>query len=177
MSQSQSGLKSNNPFEVLNTDEPKTVRIDDLLKPRIEEVKRKRGRPAKVDNASSGDKHSIPSNASMGSQNNVSASPSGPVIAPSAIKPLLKAPFTFAAQYTGIEEVNLTEKEADDLAPSLDQVMRQYSSQMNSPHAPLYAFLISFSVIGFQKVLIYKAVKKQRDEIKKQNEINQNVSE
>lgn len=171
---------TNNPFEVLNTDGPKTIDISDLVKPRAEEVKRKRGRPSNASKASDGAPPKSDS-LSQGGAGAATGSPSSalsnqPIIAPSAIKPLLKAPFTFAAQYTEIPEINLTEKEADDLAPSLEVVMRQYSSQMNSPHAPLYAFLVSFGIIGFQKVLIYRSVMRMRaEELKRKQEFEKGV--
>lgn len=170
---------TNNPFEVANTNEPRTVKIDDLLRPRVEEVKRKRGRPSLASKQSTNSSTSNGANlqSSASHSGNSSFSPLQPVIAPSAIKPLLKMPFTTVAQWTDIPEINLTEKEADDLVPSLEIVMRQYSSQMNSPHAALIAFSISIGIISVQKMFIYKAEmdkrKKIADEIARQNGVTQ----
>jgi len=159
LTKSPTQSQKSNPFEVLHTNAPKSIKIDDLLKPRMEEVRKKRGRPSNESKNQSIPQNNIqPNNAtpSSVSLNNPA------VIAPSAIKPLLKLPFTTVAQWTEVPEINLTEKEADDLTPSLEAVMRQYSSQMNSPHAALIAFSISIGVISIQKMFIYKSVMKQR---------------
>lgn len=162
-------LTTNNPFEVLDTNEPKTIRIDDLLRPRVEEVKRKRGRPSLSSKAATQPHGGNPSTTQPTGQSN--QAPIGglgnnqSVIAPSALKPLLKMPFTTVAQWTDIPEINLTEKEADDLVPSLEVVMRQYSAQMNSPHAALIAFSVSLGIISVQKMFIYKGEMAKRKKI------------
>lgn len=179
-SPTQSTTLTSNPFEVASTNEPKTVRIDDLLRPRVEEVKRKRGRPSLSSKTSTQSHMGATGTTQQATQGN--QTPHGginlnqPIIAPSALKPLLKMPFTTVAQWTDVEAINLTEKEADDLVPSLEIVMKQYSSQMNSPHAALIAFSVSLSIISIQKMFIYKNEmarrKKIADDIAKQNHPN-----
>jgi hypothetical protein len=163
---------TNNPFEVLSTDAPRTVNINDLLQPRIDEVSKKRGRPRKIQSGDSSGKFQSGANEKPNQPPNNSM-PLGaptPVLAHSAIKPLLKAPFTAAAQATEIPEIALTEREADDLVPGLEAVMNRYSGALKSPHAALIMFSVSISVISFQKLLIYKSVTKEREKIKREKD-------
>ncbi len=169
---------ASNPWESLPTNTPRSVNVDDLLKPTLGEPKKQRGRPRKDGATSSvtapgAASSSTSANVSPGGISATSAlqSPSYP-IAPSALKPLLNGPFFLMSRWLDDEDCNLTDREIEELHPSAEAVAKQYAGMMNSPHAALYALSISICLLGVGKYVQHakKAPVKEKEELEKAQE-------
>lgn len=118
--------------------------------------KRKRGRPRKIDVSPS--PHVSPTQAAP------SLPPPPSAIPPEVLAPAIQFPFALLAAKTGYDDFALDSATAESLAPSLDQVLRQYlPATAASPHAALITFGFSLLTIAGVKTLGYMQWKREQE--------------
>lgn len=134
----------------------------------LKAVKRGRGRPRgskKVTTTSSGPIHDSAAS-TLGASTGAPSPTSEAIDIPVALlKPVLQFPFRIAASKTGYEGFNLSDDEADSMAPMLDQVLKAYLPQLNGPQAALAALGASLAVITSTKYLAMLEWKRLRHRI------------
>lgn len=103
--------------------------------------------------------------------------PSGPSILPpdatpgleiptAMLKPVLKFPFDMLRARTGFDGYNLPDEVAEEMAPLLDQILKQYFPQIESKHTPAVMLCGTLAMFLFNQSLEFQ--KWKRDQAEKQ---------
>lgn len=78
------------------------------------------------------------------------------------LKPVLKFPFDMLRARTGFEGYNLPDEVAEEMAPLLDQVLKQYFPQIESRHTPAVMLCGTLAMFLFQQSMEFQKWKREQ---------------